>query len=429
MIVVGMGEDGPSGLAPAARKAIEEADLLIGTERLLALVPTGLAERRAANPGANEALDLIETNQDRRQVVVLASGDPGFFGVGQLLVRRFGKERVEILPHLSCVQLAFARIKESWEDATFLSVHGRSAEGLVRAVRGGKKVAILTDERNSPGKIARTLIDAGLSGYRAYLCEELGGSEERVREVTLEELQAVQASPLNVLVLIRTEAEAQASFGRRRHGIPDGEFHQRRPRRGLITKLEVRAVALALLGLDEGSVVWDVGAGTGAVAVEAALLSRHGEVYAVERDPEAVELIRSNVAMFNVLNVVVIPGSAPEALSDLPDPDAVFVGGSGGRLAEILETASRQLRQGGRIVVSCASLETATSSTVALRELGFAVEVTLIQASRGKDLAGLTHLEGLNPVFLVAGQPKSGTGSGEHGHSAGQEPFLSEMPC
>ena len=126
-IVVGMGEDGLAGLAPAAKKAIEEADLLIGAERLLALVPAGRGERRAMNPGAGEALDLIEANLGQRRVVVLASGDPSFFGVGKLLVRRLGKERVEILPQVSSVQLAFARIKESWEDATFLSLHGRSA--------------------------------------------------------------------------------------------------------------------------------------------------------------------------------------------------------------------------------------------------------------------------------------------------------------
>ena len=405
-IVVGMGEDGLAGLAPAAKKAIEEADLLIGAERLLALVPAGRGERRAMNPGAGEALDLIEANLGQRRVVVLASGDPSFFGVGKLLVRRLGKERVEILPQVSSVQLAFARIKESWEDATFLSLHGRSAEGFVQAVSESKKLAILTDERNSPGKIARILLDAGLRGYRAYLCENLGGAEEKVREATLEELADVHASPLSVLVLMQAEAEGEVHSRKWRHGIPDDEFHQRRPRRGLITKLEVRAVALALLGLDESSVVWDVGAGSGAVAIEAALLSRHGRVYAVEREPEAVELIRSNVAKFDARNVSLISGSAPEALAGLPEPDAVFVGGSGGRLSEILETVGRRLRPGGRIVVSCASIETMASGAAALRERGFAVEVTLVQASRSKDLGGLTHLEALNPVFLVAGRLK-----------------------
>lgn len=403
--VVGMGEDGPPGLAPAARRAIEEAELLIGTDRLLSLVPVGHAERRAMNPGTKEALGLIEASLDLRRVVVLASGDPGFFGIGKLLVRRLGRERVEILPHVSSVQLAFARIKESWEDATFISVHGRPAEGLVQAVSRSKKVAILTDETNSPARIARSLLDAGLSGYRAYLCENLGGPEERIREAALDELVDAPPSLLGVLVLIRTELRREAASMRWRHGIPDDQFDQRRPLRGLITKLEVRMVALALLGLEESSVVWDVGAGSGSVAIEAASLARRGEVYAIERDPESVELIRSNVAKFDASNVVVVPGSAPEALDRLPDPDAVFVGGHGGRIAEILETAGRRLRRDGRVVVGAASIETMSGSAATLREQGFTVEVTLMQASRSKDLAGLTHLSALNPVFLVTGRP------------------------
>ncbi|HEX9016032.1 MAG TPA: precorrin-6y C5,15-methyltransferase (decarboxylating) subunit CbiE [Chloroflexota bacterium] len=405
VLVVGIGEDGLAGLGSEARQAIESADLLIGTGRLLAMVPTGHAERRAANPGTEESLRLAEVAVGSRRVVVLASGDPGFFGVGKLYFRRLGRERVGIVPHVSSVQLAFARIGESWEDAALLSVHGRSLQGLVPAVRRSGKVAILTDERNSPPAIARELLAAGVDGYRAHLCENLGGREERVTEMGLAELADAETAPLSVLVLIRDATAGPREAGAAwRHGIPDEEFEQRRPRRGLITKLEVRMAVLGLLQLREDSTVWDVGAGSGSVAIEAGFVARAGTVYAVERDTESVGIVRRNVAQFGATNVEVIEGAAPEALVSLPGPDAVFVGGSGGRLAEILGTALARLRPGGRIVVGAASIETVGLAARTLREHGLDAAVTMIQASRSKDLAGLTHLEALNPVFLISTQ-------------------------
>lgn len=163
--------------------------------------------------------------------------------------------------------------------------------------------------------------------------------------------------------------------------------------------------ALGLLQLDEDSIVWDVGAGSGSVAIEAGFIARAGAVFAVERDPESVGLIRRNVSKFEATNVEVVAGAAPEMLAELPDPDAVFVGGSGGHLDEILRVAIDRIRPGGRIVIGAASFETVQLSSKTLRERGLDVGVTLIQASRSKDLAGLTHLEALNPVFLVWGSP------------------------
>lgn len=408
VLVVGVGEDGLAGLALAARQTIASARFLVGTERLLAMIPPGAEERLTANPGAGETLRVIESNLARGPVVVLASGDPSFFGIGRFLVRNLGKERVEILPNVSSVQLAFARIKDSWEDATFLSVHGRSLEGIAQVIQKSRKVAILTDARNNPATIARELLVNGVRDYRAYLCENLGAEREKVTEASIEELAETDASPLNVLVLIRAEAgEAVGARPEWRHGIPDDEFQQRRPKCGLITKLEVRMVALGLLGLKENGVVWDVGAGSGSVAIEAALLAKDARVFAIERDPEAVELIRQNVDRFGATNVAVIEGFAPGALSNLPCPDSVFVGGSGGRLAGILESVAHRLHEDGRIVVSAASIETVHEASTVLRGQGMSPDLRSVQVSRSKDLAGLTHLESLNPVFLVTGRKNS----------------------
>ncbi len=396
--VVGVGAEGRPSLTARAAELIDRADLLVGGERLLALFPESHAERLVLARGLDAAVVRIQAYLGNRRVVVLASGDPGFFGVARPLVDRLGKEQVEIIPNLSSVQLAFARIKESWEDATFVSVHGRPMGELVDAVRGSRKVAILTDGTNRPAAIARSLRAAGIDGYRAYVCENLGGPDERVRELDLASLAELETSRLNVLILLR-EGDRPVC-GVWSHGIPEEEFHHRG---GLITKAEVRLVSLARLGLCETSVIWDVGAGSGSVAVEAALIARRGRVYAVERSDD-VELIRQNVAKFGTDNVVVVRGEAPTALEGLPAPDAVFIGGSGGKLVAILEVVASRLRSRGRVVATAATLETAGAALAGLRQRGFAVEATLMQVSRSKELAGLTHFEALDPVFIVAGR-------------------------
>jgi precorrin-6Y C5,15-methyltransferase (decarboxylating) CbiT subunit len=190
-------------------------------------------------------------------------------------------------------------------------------------------------------------------------------------------------------------------------GLPDDAFEQRRPLRGQITKREVRAVSLYSLGLRHDSIVWDIGAGTGSVSVEAALIAAQGEVYAVERDENSIELLRRNVERFGSANAHVVPGEAPIALSDLPDPDSVFIGGNGGRLSDILDTVAQRLKPQGRIVVNLAALERAQEAYHWLKEQGLATEIVMVNAARGKELKdGTVRLESLNPVFIVTAQRK-----------------------
>ena len=185
-------------------------------------------------------------------------------------------------------------------------------------------------------------------------------------------------------------------------GLPDTAFEQRRPLRGQITKREVRALSLYSLGLRPNSVVWDIGAGTGSVAVEAALIAHQGAVYAIERDEHSLSLLRHNVARWGSANVHIVPGEAPGALESLIDPDSVFVGGSGGRLADILSAVGCRLQPQGRIVVNLAALERTQEACRLFKGLGFATELAMVSAARGKEMAdGTTRLESLNPVFVV----------------------------
>jgi precorrin-6Y C5,15-methyltransferase (decarboxylating) len=188
----------------------------------------------------------------------------------------------------------------------------------------------------------------------------------------------------------------------RAFGLPDTAFEQRRPLRGQITKREVRALSLYSLGLRPNTVVWDIGAGTGSVAVEAALIAHQGAVYAIERDEHSLSLLRRNVARWGSANVHIVPGEAPGVLESLVDPDSVFVGGSGGRLADILSAVGRRLKPQGRIVVNLAALERTQEACHLLKGLGFATEMAMVSAARGKEMAdGTTRLESLNPVFVV----------------------------
>jgi len=188
-------------------------------------------------------------------------------------------------------------------------------------------------------------------------------------------------------------------------GLPDDAFEQRRPNKGQITKREVRAVSLYSLGLRRDSVVWDIGAGTGSVSVEAALIASEGQVYAIERDTDSLPLLEANVVNLGSDNIHIVNGEAPAALKSLPNPDSVFVGGSGGNLSEILEYANSRLKPNGTIVVNLAVLERTSETYHLLKKLGLTAEITQVASSRGKEMPdGAVRLEALNPVFIVSGR-------------------------
>ncbi len=192
---------------------------------------------------------------------------------------------------------------------------------------------------------------------------------------------------------------------RRPLGLPDDAFEQRRPNKGQITKREVRAVSLYALGLRQDSVVWDIGAGTGSVSVEAALIANQGQVYSIERDTDSLPLLEANVARLGSENIHIVSGEAPGALEDLPSPDSVFVGGSGGNLSKILEYAVSRLNPSGAIVINLAVLERTQEAYRLLKSLGLATELTQITSARGKEMPdGAVRLESLNPVFIVTGR-------------------------
>jgi precorrin-6B C5,15-methyltransferase / cobalt-precorrin-6B C5,C15-methyltransferase len=409
--LVGIGDDGCAGLTSRAVNAITSAQVLVGGERHLAFFPDFRGERLVLEGGLGAVLDRVAALAEEHHVCVLASGDPLLFGVGSLVIKKVGAAHVEVIPQPSSMQLAFARAGLKWDDAALLSVHGRTMEGLLARLRRCAKAALFTDPDNSPARIATQMVDHGETGWQAWVCENLGGPDERVRTFPVAELAEVtDIGPLNVLVLQRADPGWRPP-----PAIPflhEDAFAKRMPKKGLITKREVRLLSLAALHIRPASVVWDIGAGSGSVTIEAALLAPEGRVYAIEVDPEGVEICRDNLRTHGIDNARVIAGRAPEALAGLEPPDAVFVGGSKGSMAEIIEVALERLKPGGRLVVNAITLENASEAYQTFRSRGLVPEVMLLQVARAEPLAHYLRYEALNPIQVFAvTRPDDGEGT------------------
>ncbi len=402
--IVGIGEDGLEGLTEAARTLVCAAELLVGEEHVLGLVPEGTGQRLAVGTSLDRAVQEIAKSAGKR-IVVLAEGDPLFYGVARYLCDKLGKERFEVLPHVSTMQLAFARVKESWEEAflTNLATHG--IDRVLEQIRGAEKVGLFTSAEHPPSAVARALLDQGIDYFSAYVCENLGSPDERVTRCELAELSGQQFSPMNVMILVRKPSVPDRpveSMGRRLFGNPDDNFLQSRPKRGLLTPSEVRSMVLAEMDLGPASVVWDIGAGSGSVAVEAAQIAPQGTVYAIEMDPDDHQLIIENARRFDVANLVPVLGRAPEAWADLPDPDCVFVGGSGRGISRLVEAAYGRLRKGGRLVVTMGSIDNLAETHHLLHDQSLNVNVWMINIARGNYQLERIRFQALNPAFLVS---------------------------
>jgi precorrin-6B C5,15-methyltransferase / cobalt-precorrin-6B C5,C15-methyltransferase len=405
LVILGIGDDGPAGLTEVARRCIQEASVILGASSTLRLLPANETPRVPLDPEMGSALKQVREALSSPRPVLVSSGDPLFYGIARYLCDRLGKDRFEIIPHVSSMQLAFARVKESWDDAYLLNLAGKSLESVVGRIRSAEKVGLFPSEEIPPARLAKALLDRGLKHFRAFVCENLGSPNERVTQAELTELLQMEFDPLNVLILVRKpeEVEPAAAKGRQlRFGNPDELFHQNQPRRVVVTQAEVRALAIAQLDVRTESIVWDIGAGSGSFAIEAAQLALAGRVYAIEPRAEDIALIQANAEVFGVSNVTPIAGRAPEALAGLPDPDAVFIGGTGRHVGSILRAAFERLRPSGRIAVNVATIEALAESHRLLRGLAGDVQLWNVSIARGIEQLDRVRFQAINPSFLLA---------------------------
>ncbi len=410
--IIGVGSDGLAGLTARAREILTGAEVLFGAVQTLSLVSELKAERHHIGTDLQETVAALTAVSGRKSVAIVAGGDPLFYGVARYLCDRLGKDRFEVLPHVSSMQLAFARVKETWEEAYLTNLHTHPLEEVIDRIRTAETVGLFPGETEGPAEIARQLQVRGLDYFRAYVCENLGGPDERVTQGELSEIQEMEFSPLNVMILKRKPGrpDLPASPGRfRRFGNPDDVFAQSRPKSGLITQTEVRALALAQMNIQPGSVVWDIGAGSGSVAIEAARLSEPGTVYAIEQDAADYHLILANAETFGVRNLKAVHGTAPAVFAGLPGPDAIFVGGTGKEVGRLLAAAWTALRPGGQLVVNVATLESLSATLATLKELAGSVSALMVNIARGTEQLETLRFEAVNPTFLLAtGKPAIG---------------------
>ncbi|WP_274310491.1 precorrin-6y C5,15-methyltransferase (decarboxylating) subunit CbiE [Solibacillus daqui] len=393
MKMIGIGDNGANSLLPQYREWIEQCDVLVGGERHLAFFPHFTGEKLVIKGGLKALVATLQ--QETRNVVILASGDPLFYGLGSVLAKKLS---LELFPHTSSVQLAFSKMQDSWQDAYVTSVHGRPMKGLAQKIDGRKKVAILTDETNSPNAIATYLKAFGMTEYDAFVAENLEGEDERCRYLTLDEMENADFSPLNVVILKQRVPVQRATMG-----IDDDSFIQRKPEKGLVTKKEIRVLSLHALALQENSVAWDIGTCTGSVAIEMAKQAREGQVYAIEKNELDLENCIQNQHLHRV-DLTAVLGKAPARLDEFPDPDAIFIGGTGGNMEQLLEVCVRRLKPNGRIVINLATIENFADALKFLKALH--CEVNFIQASisRSKPILNLTRLQPLTPIFILTAQ-------------------------
>jgi len=417
--LIGILDDGWAGLSDAARKRLGTADVVIGAGRTLDLVRANVpkAELKDMDGALTKVPEWTQAAlAENRAVAILATGDPLCHGIAAWLAGKLDTP-LEILPNVSTLQLACARFQQPWQDITIASCHSKDAgewftgatptHGLypaMRAIAQHAHVFLFTGPENTPARLARALLTVGYASDEVLLsvaCRLQLPDEQLFPALSLDVAAGMSFPEPNVVLVQRKEGAGVPAFG-----LDDLEYIQRSPERGLITKQEARALSLAKLRLRPDATVWDIGAGSGSVGLEAARLAPHGHVWAIEKNEGDAANARANALRFRATNYSLFDGKAPQHLDNWPDPDAVFIGGSGGELAELIRLILARLKPGGRLVMNFVTLENLATATSALNESGTEWDVVQLQASRSQPILDMHRMAAQNPVWIVtAGKP------------------------
>ncbi|MEI8631058.1 precorrin-6y C5,15-methyltransferase (decarboxylating) subunit CbiE [Vibrio sp. PP-XX7] len=401
LTVVGVPEDGCLSLTSRAVNAVLQARVVAGHPRHRTWFPQFEGEFIEMTCGFSAWIKQVIEESEVGNVVVLASGDPLFFGIGTTLLNMIDGKALRFIPSFSAAQLAFSRLGLPWHDARFLSCHGRSLQGVVSKMQQGDLFAILTDHQYSPQVFARHLIRYRESHWTLSVCEQLGGSEERIRQFEVEQLAAseIMFDKLNVVIAQRG---SPVRWGGQGQFANDNSFLKRMPDKGLITKQAVRHLILTTLRIQSADQVWDIGSGSGSVAIESGKLCWNGNVYAIECHDQCFASIEANIFGHGTDNVALIRGTAPAVLPELPDPDAVFVGGSRGQMDDILTTVWQRLKLQGRLVVSAVTMDTVVAVYQWAKAHQLTFETQVVNVSQTQPLAHYQRYQAENPIHLFS---------------------------
>ena len=390
--IIGIGMGNPDTLTVGAKRAIESSDLLIGATRLL----------ESFGYVACEKLELIKSseivealaNATGEQASILMSGDVGFYSGATALYDKLGDYEIEVIPGISSLVYFCAKLRTTWQDAVLLSAHGREHDA-VGAIQSSAKTFCITGGKTKVDDICRSLVERGMGDVRVAAGERLSYEDERIVEGTAAELAEATFENLTVMLAWNPHPVTREFAA---PSLADGDFLRGK---APMTKEEVRALVISKLRIAAGHTVWDVGAGTGSVSVEAALAASRGTVCAIERNADAIELMRKNREAFGLTNLVVVEGEAPDALDGLPAPDRVFIGGSAGNLDAIVGTA-QSANPHVRICITAITLETLSAALECLRCRGVE-DADIVQVSVARaDKVGSYHLmRAENPIYII----------------------------
>ena len=397
--VVGIGPGNHRTMTREVREAIERADCLIGAKRMLeAVARNGQSVCEAISP--KEITDFIKTHPEYRHFTVVMSGDVGFFSGTKKLLPLLEDCEVDVLPGLSSLSYLCARLKTSYEDVITVSIHGRELS-IVPHVKANRRIFVLVGGENGMGKLCRALVDAGLGHVKMSIGERLSYPDEKITQGTASGLMDGVYEALSVVLVENESPDAVVT-----HGLPDSAFQRGHGEEGVVpmTKSEVRSVCLSKLRLMERAICWDIGAGTGSVAIEMALQAKKGHIYAIEQKDAAIRLLQQNKERFCAENLTVVGGCAPEVCRDLPAPTHVFIGGSSGNMLEIL-TLVFEKNPNARIVATAISLESIAELTACIKEFPFKeTEAVSMSIARDKKIGEYHLMTGQNPIYIFTMQ-------------------------
>jgi precorrin-6Y C5,15-methyltransferase (decarboxylating) len=385
--LIGVGEDGAEALTPAARALVTQASLVVGGARHLAMIDAP-AERLPWPSPLSDALPRILA-QRGKPTVVLASGDPFFYGIGDLMARNVARDEIFCIPAPSAFSLAAARLKWSQQDCALLSLHGRAFERVTPHLQPRARILALSWDETTPARLARHLVERGMGGSRLHVLERLGGPHERVRDARADAFALNDIAPLNT-VAIEVEADGDAPVIPLAPGLPDEWFEHD----GQLTKRDIRAMTLAALTPRKGELLWDVGAGAGSIAIEWMLRDSANNAIAIERDRTRAARIARNALSLGVPDLRVVDGEAPQAFAGLETPQAVFIGG--GADAATLAAAWDALPRYGRIVANAVTIETQALLADAYRDKGG--ELLHLQIAHARPIG---RFHALDPAMAV----------------------------
>jgi len=417
--IIGVLDDGAQSLDHSALQTIKAADCVIGGERVLSLFSHELSshcEKRDLTGCLSKVPQWVkESLGTGKRVVILATGDPLCHGMGSYLVDKIGNEHCTIIPNVSTIQLACARIGLSWQDIKISSVHTKDAGewqkysdathglyGLLQDLKQNGKLAVFTSPENNPERIARMMLQEGLDNkFHLAIIENLLTDKEAVHhKLSVSDITQHSYPSPNVVLLWPKTNEAETPL----FGYADDYFSQRKPEKGLITKREVRAVSLARMQLNTNSLVWDIGAGSGSVGLEAARIAFKGHVYGIEKNAADLENIEKNRMKMGITNYSLFHGKAPQHLEHWSDPNAIFIGGTGGEVAELIQLALSRLKNEGWLVMNFVTFENLSSAIVVLKDNHAQWDICQMQVSRSKPILHMNRLAAENPVWIVSAQ-------------------------